>query len=773
MLNRQVMWLHIAGGAAAAVLLALAASLRAADGPQHAPWFEHSLVGMEVGPTGAQFGHSDRHDPRYCARMDGAEIVRRAVAAHCQYLVLWARDGDWAYYNSKLLPKAPGLGKRDPLRDACAEAKKHGLPLIAYCVVQQDGNYLDDHPQFRARAADGKPINRFCLNSGYLEVMKQILAEELAYGIDGFHVDMLDQGFGPPYGCWCDACRQQFEAEFHHPMPKGATWDSAWDDMLEFRYRSSQRFEKALAAYVRCLNPHASIDFNYHGNPPFSWEVGQRPVQHAGNADFVTGETGMWGFSALGVGLNAEFYRAATPGRPYQVAISRDARIYHNQTVRPLNDLRWELFTLLAHGCFVTVVDKMGFDGWLDPMAYDRAGAAFAEARAQRANFGQEPVYDVGIYFSSRTRDWVGRENAARYFHAFQGAHKACVYEHLGFGVLLDENLSLDGLRQFPVVCLPNVGILSNEEIALFRRYVEQGGKLIVTGQSGQFDRVGRPRAESALSELIGAKTQHRLESADNWVRFPASVAAPVAASRSRGLSQFSRRPCSARCPTVKMGLSPLGRALRRDWPFLVQGPAVIYAPTTAESFGQLLKPFRTIRQQEGKEGTDWPMSPDSPVGPAVLVNRLGKGTVLTFACSPDCAVAGEHHIVEDRKLFSNAVRWLEPAPRVEITAPATVESVVTDDPAEHTLRIHFIAYNAPPQTTPERNRPYVLPALIEDTPIFRAAITTREPITGVRALNPKTQVRHDAHHVEATIEDIHEVLLLHYSKAETCHESP
>ena len=33
-------------------------------------------------------------------------------------------------------------------------------------------------------------------------------------------------------------------------------------------------------------------------NPPFSFEVGQRPVQHADNADFVTGETGVWGFSA-------------------------------------------------------------------------------------------------------------------------------------------------------------------------------------------------------------------------------------------------------------------------------------------------------------------------------------------------------------------------------------------------------------------------------------------------------------------------------------------
>ena len=57
--------------------------------------------------------------------------------------------------------------------------------------------------------------------------------------------------------------------------------------MLEFRYATSARFEQALTAHVRSVQPHASVDFNYHGNPPFSWEVGQRPVQHAGNSDFV------------------------------------------------------------------------------------------------------------------------------------------------------------------------------------------------------------------------------------------------------------------------------------------------------------------------------------------------------------------------------------------------------------------------------------------------------------------------------------------------------
>src|ERR1051326_3552294 len=81
------------------------------------PWFQRSLVGMEVGPTGAQFGYSDPNDARYCARFEGREIVRRAAAAHCEYLVLWARDGDYAYYDSKLLLKAPALAARLHLRE--------------------------------------------------------------------------------------------------------------------------------------------------------------------------------------------------------------------------------------------------------------------------------------------------------------------------------------------------------------------------------------------------------------------------------------------------------------------------------------------------------------------------------------------------------------------------------------------------------------------------------------------------------------------------------
>ncbi len=723
-------WLCI-GGLSHTTSHALDAS--AAD--ETRPWFQRCLVGMEVGPTGAQFGYSDTNDLRYATRFNGREIVRRCAAAHSQYVVIWARDGDYAYYDSRLALKCPGLGKRDPLRETVDEARLHQLPVIAYCVVQQGGHFLKAHPEFEMRSSDGQPLGRFCFNSGYLEAMKQLLSEQLAYGIAGFHIDMLDQGFGPPYGCWCGACRSAFQARFGHPMPAGVSWDEAWDEMLTFRYANSQRFEKELARHVKSLQPRAAVDFNYHGNPPFSWEVGQRPVQHAGNGDFVTGETGAWGFSALTVGLNAEWYRAATPGLPVQVAMQRGVRMYHDQTTRPLADMRWELFTLLAHGAFVTMVDKTAFDGALDPLAYQRIGALFKEARAKQADFGQPILAEVGLYFSSRTRDWHGRDNPARCFTPFQGAHKALVYEHIPYGVILDENVHLEQLQAYPIVLLPNVAILSADEVALFRRYVEAGGKLIVTGQSACYGWRGEFAKQSGLSELIGANLRAHLESTDNWVRFAADPG-PMDAVRG---------------------------SIPAEWPFLVRGPAVVYEPTTAETAGQLLKPSRTTRQLEGREGTEWPMSADVPVGPAVLVNRLGNGVVVTWACSPDWATASEHGIVEARKLIANSVHYLHPDPVIEIRAPVNVEAVVSDDPPNRLLRVHLLGYFAPPQTTPAQHRPYVLPGLLEDAPVYRATLRLRRPVHSATASNPGTEIKRNGPSIEVTVTDLHEVVRLAY----------
>lgn len=298
---------------------------------------------------------------------------------------------------------------------------------------------------------------------------------------------------------------------------------------------------------------------------------------------------------------------------------------------------------------------------------------------------------------------------------------------------MLDENVNAETLQRFPVMIFPNAGSLRAEEVNLFSAYVENGGKLIITGLSGCYDRMGVPAGNSALEVLIGAHLVEALPAKDNWVRL------------------------SGEMPEALRASIPV------DWPFLVKGPAAVYQPDTAQALGELIKPYRTTRQKEGKEGTEWPMSPDMPVGPALLLNRLGKGEVLTFAASPDYATASEHAIVEARRLLVNAVRYLHPNPRVQITAPVTVQAVVSDDPETRTLRVHLLCYNSPPQTTPAVNRPYVLPGLIEDTPSYWATITTSTDIQEVKVFNPETRLSRQGNEIELIANDIHEIVLLYY----------
>ena len=105
------------------------------------------------------------------------------------------------------------------------------------------------------------------------------------------------------------------------------------------------------------------------------------------------------------------------------------------------------------------MVDKTAFDGALDGQAYRRIGRP-SPKYAKRAHFGQAPIADVGLYFSHRTRDWVGREKPGEYFAAFQEpTRRWSTSTSVGCG--LGRNADLETLHRFPVVALCNAGILS------------------------------------------------------------------------------------------------------------------------------------------------------------------------------------------------------------------------------------------------------------------------------------------------------------------------
>jgi len=89
-------------------------------------WFQHALVGVEVGPTGAQFSNSDT---RYCARFDGAEVVRR-VYDLAQYIYLREKLQDplmrFIYWNGKAYAET----------SASPPNHRFGVQFSTYCTLK-------------------------------------------------------------------------------------------------------------------------------------------------------------------------------------------------------------------------------------------------------------------------------------------------------------------------------------------------------------------------------------------------------------------------------------------------------------------------------------------------------------------------------------------------------------------------------------------------------------------------------------------------------------
>jgi hypothetical protein len=686
-------------------------------------------VGIEWGPTGG----NDK-DANYMARAGGREIIRHLLKARAEYAVVFMKDMEFAYYNSRVARRCPNLGGRDLLQECLDEAGRHDMPVIAYCQVQYDTSSWDAHPEWRMKDASGKDIGgRLCYNSGYLEFIKQVVAEMMDYPISGFHIDMLDFGFEPPYGCWCERCRAAFHTEYGTAMPAGVTWDDAWDKMLEFRCRSNTRFCRELQSYIRARRPEISVDFNYHGYPPFSWPPGQRPVQHALNGDFVTAEGLPFVFGHNNPSLLALFLAGARRGGPVQCVASRSVFDYHDFTVRPVAEMTREVLTYLAHGAQCTVVDKANYDGTVDPVVYERLGQVFSEAIRKREYFGHEPVQEVGLYYSSRSRDWFGREDPVKYMAAFWGAHKALMESHITMGMIMDENLSAERLREFPVVYAPNAAILSEKEVALFQEYVAEGGNLLVTGLSGLSDRRGQLRKESSLSGVIGARlVRCCTEYPDNYLRLPGTLLG--------GDGRF------------------LLEGIPADWPILTWGPIAVFEPTEARGFGELLTAHRSRDNM-----WSWRMSPDKVVGPAVLIHRQGKGNVVCVPCLPDAAWVGDYRMPEHRKLIRNLVRHLHPHPEVEVTTSPNVEIVVTRD-RDRRLLVHFLCFSAPATSAavafPNGRR--VLPPLMEEAVPHKARVQVNRSFRKAEAADSGPAVAVKGSTIEFQTAGAHAVLVIH-----------
>lgn len=128
----------------------------------------------------------------------------------------------------------------------------------------------------------------------------------------------------------------------------------------------------------------------------------------------------------------------------------------------------------------------------------------------------------AALHFSEDTLKWHanarGGDARQAYLQNVFGFFQALLETHLPVAIVTDDDLAnAAALQRYPTVVLPNTGCLSDKQAAALTAYVQQGGGLVASFETGVFDEDGTRREKPALEDLLGVK-QGAVVGGRNWM---------------------------------------------------------------------------------------------------------------------------------------------------------------------------------------------------------------------------------------------------------------
>lgn len=429
-----------------------------------------------------------------------------------------------AYYPTDVGHQHSALMGRDLFGEQLVAAHARGMRVIAYFSNMWDTGQALANPDWALVPAESRGSTgrwpALCLLSGYRKLaLDQVREIAKRYPIDGLWSDILTAG-----PCVCHRCESAFEAEYGHPIPADRS-DAGWLDLVHFSQRILRDYLEEQRAVLLEERPKAALIPNFYATTFVDAVIGLS-TNHLAFADIGSSE-GYTDWHGLGFPSFASGYiQAGVLGRPSEVLVSRFVHTW-DFTLRSPAQLRFEAFTIAAHGSAVSLDDQPYATGALEPEVYRRLAPVYERVDERSPwldGFRHEPY--AALYASQTSRelesllgapenDSVGEQSAqfpqseprsaaSDLVAAVTGTYRSLVETHLPVEFLDERRESLERLADFKVVVLPDVLSVSEAEAHALCRFVENGGGLVATGPTGIRDSAGQLLDDSSLESLLG-----------------------------------------------------------------------------------------------------------------------------------------------------------------------------------------------------------------------------------------------------------------------------
>jgi hypothetical protein len=551
-----------------------------------------------------------------------------------------------AYYPSRfpLQHRAEFLNGRDLFGELTTAAHHDGLWVMA----RMDSNraaedFFQAHPDWFARDRDGRPIRAAekyvaCINSPYYsEYLPDVLREIIERSHpDGF-TDNSWAGLGREAICYCGNCASAFRAKTGKDLPREADWNApAYREWILWSY--ARRTE--LWEFNNLVTREAGgADCIWSGMNSGSVTAQARSFRDlkaiASRATIVMldhqrrdDDTGFQQNGDTGKRIHGLIGWDALA--PESMAMYESGPGYYRVAAKPAAEARMWMIAGIAggiqpwwHHVGAAAEDRRMYDSAEPVMRWHQAN--------ERYLIDRTPVATVGLVWSQRSTDFFGRDDPeTRVDAAYTGFMHALVRARIPYlPVNVDDIEAASSLR---TLVLPNVGALSDAQAAAIRRFVNGGGSLVATGETGLYTEWGEPRPDYALADLIGC---HR--SAD---------ALPARAPRAASLHTYLRLPADLRSRhEVLHGLDGTDVIAfgGTSTPLRVDAGASVVAT--------FVPPFPTYPPE-----TAWMRQPSTDI-PGIVLTERGRGRVAYLPADLDRRYAAEH-LPDHARLLANVIRW-------------------------------------------------------------------------------------------------------------------
>jgi hypothetical protein len=431
--------------------------------------------------------------PEIEGSMDRDAYVKSIVDASAN-AVLFNTGGIVANYQTKLPYqwKNPNIGKEDLVADLIKRFHEKGIKYIArFDFSKLDSSIAAKKPEWLFVSPDGEHqvfngLVSACINGGYYqEYAFEILKEAIAnYSIDGVFFNMM--GYtgadysGKNYGiCQCENCQKRFLAYSGMKLPLNNN-DPNINVYRKFQKETSEELYNRITSFIRQQNPNLIIyNYNAIGTSWIATESGASMSPAVDNIYHATDN----------VKRSLGSYKNQTP---LNLIMGFQAIGYRNIGSSP-NLLRtWWLENML-HGAPVSLVVVGTLVHYEDRSFIPVANELFAFHKANEKLFTNvQAVNKVALIAGS------GGE--------YQGMMKLLSEEHIMYDVILASEIGSEKtprkIQDYDALILDDISNMSDNLVTLLDNYVQNGGRLLVTGGTSTNDDSGKPMNRIRLKSL-------------------------------------------------------------------------------------------------------------------------------------------------------------------------------------------------------------------------------------------------------------------------------